>query len=74
YGESGPSLPTARLQSQQNMIADYVKSYTDALDRASMLQEPRDTLQKMMEALVPDDSRLNALRGFHGGLDRLLGA
>jgi hypothetical protein len=56
------------------MIADYVKSYTDALDRASMLQEPRDTLQKMMEALVPDDSRLNALRGFHGGLDRLLGA
>ena len=72
YGESGPSLPTPRLESQQNMISDYVKSYTEALDRAKPLAEPRDTLQKMLDALVPDDSRMDALRQFNAGLGKLL--
>ena len=72
YGESGPSLPTQRLESQQNMITDYVKSYTEALDRAKSLAEPRDTLQKMLEALAPDESRLDALRQFNDGLSKLL--
>lgn len=72
YGESGPSLPTQRLESQQNMITDYVKSYTEALDRAKPLAEPRDTLQKMLEALAPDESRLDALRQFNDGLSKLL--
>lgn len=72
YGESGPSLPTQRLESQQNMITDYVKSYTEALDRANPLAEPRDTLQKMLEALAPDESRLDALRQFNDGLSKLL--
>ncbi|HCG79097.1 MULTISPECIES: DUF5610 domain-containing protein [Thalassolituus] len=72
YGESGPSLPTQRLESQQNMITDYVKSYTEALDRARPLAEPKDTLQKMLEALAPDESRLDALRQFNDGLSKLL--
>ena len=72
YGESGPSLPTQRLESQQNMITDYVKSYTEALDRARPLAEPKDTLQKMLEALAPDESRLDALRQFNDGLSKPL--
>ena len=54
------------------MISDYVKSYTEALDRAKPLAEPRDTLQKMLDALVPDDSRMDALRQFNAGLGKLL--
>jgi len=73
YGEAGPSLPTSRLESQQNMITEYVKAYTSALDRASPLSEPRDTLQKMMEALVPEDDRIGALRQFNEGIAQLLG-
>ena len=54
------------------MITDYVKSYTEALDRARPLAEPKDTLQKMLEALAPDESRLDALRQFNDGLSKLL--
>lgn len=72
YGEVGPLLPTTRLQSQQNMIADYVRHYIDALDRASVLTEPSKTIERITALLVPDDDRLSILQSFHGGLDHLL--
>lgn len=73
YGQAGPSMPTERLESQRNNIADYVDSYLKAIDKASpSLNNPLSNLQEMMAKLVPEDERLGALASFSDGLNRLL--
>ncbi|MEK9712312.1 MAG: DUF5610 domain-containing protein [Thalassolituus sp.] len=72
YGAASPQLPTERLAKQPNMIAEYVDSYISALDRASPLTDARDTLQKMLDQLVPEDDRLGIMQRYHEGLNRLI--
>ena len=72
YGAASPQLPTERLAKQPNMIAEYVDSYISALDRASPLTDARDTLQQMLDQLVPEDERLGVMQRYHEGLNRLI--
>jgi len=72
YGAASPQLPTERLAKQPNMIAEYVDSYISALDRASPLTDARDTLQQMLDQLVPEDDRLGVMQRYHEGLNRLI--
>lgn len=73
YAQAGPSMPTERLESQRNHIADYVDSYMKAIDKASpVLSNPLSNLQEMLAKLVPEDDRIAALASFNEGLNRLV--
>ncbi|MBE0483243.1 MAG: DUF5610 domain-containing protein [Bacterioplanes sp.] len=74
YAPQPIELPTPQLQSLKAPLASYVDSYMAALERANPLAEPTKVFADMVQALLPDESRLPVWKAFHQGLNDLLAA
>lgn len=74
YAPQPIELPTPELQSLKAPLASYVDSYMAALERANPLAEPQKVFADMVQALLPDESRLPVWKAFHQGLNDLMAA
>lgn len=72
YAPQPIELPTPQLESLKAPLASYVDSYMAALERASPLVDAQQVFADMVQALLPDESRMPVWRAFHDGLNELL--
>lgn len=68
YSDIQPQLPTEQLESLKSPLASYVDAYVAAIDKASALEKPEDTLQQLVNQLLPEEDRLPIWNEFHQGL------
>lgn len=73
YSQFQPQLPTSELESLKAPLASYVDSYLRALDKASPLANAAQTLQDLVQQMLPEESRLPVWQAFHHGINQLLG-
>lgn len=73
YSKWQPQLPTPELESLKAPLASYVDSYLRALDKASPLANAAQTLQDLVQQMLPEESRLPVWQAFHHGINQLLG-
>ena len=73
YSQFQPQLPTPELESLKAPLASYVDSYLRALDKASPLANAAQTLQDLVQQMLPEESRLPVWQAFHHGINQLLG-
>jgi len=67
------TAPTPELESLKSPLASYVDSYMKALEKASIsLPKAPQTLQDLVERMLPTESRLPVWKSFHDGLNQLL--
>lgn len=67
------AAPTPELDSIKSPLASYVDSYLKALDKASVsLPKAPQTVQDLVERMLPTESRLPVWQSFHDGLNQLL--
>lgn len=69
YSDVQPQLPTEQLETLKAPLASYVDAYLAAIDKASPLAEPEDTLQQLVNQLLPEEERLPVWNNFHKGLE-----
>lgn len=72
YSAIKEQLPTPELESLKAPLASYVDSYMNALNKAKPLANPAQTLQDMMQKLLPEEQRMPIWESFHNGLNQLL--
>ena len=72
YSQFQPQLPTPELESLKAPLASYVDSYLRALDKASPLANAAQTLQDLVQQMLPEESRLPVWQAFHHGINQLL--
>lgn len=75
YSAVKEQLPTPELESLKAPLASYVDSYMKALDKAGALANPVQTMQQMIEKMLPEEFqfRMPVWKSFHEGLNSLLG-
>lgn len=69
YSDIQPQLPTEQLESLKAPLASYVDAYVAAIDKASALPKPQDTLQQLVNQLLPEEERLDIFNQFNQGLE-----
>lgn len=72
YASVQPQLPTPELESLKAPLASYVDAYMAALEKARPLADAPQTLQDLVNQLLPEEERLPVWNSFHEGLNSLL--